>query len=270
MNEQVDGTYSMIPQESNNSILPLLRRKRASALHLDNTTSLIDSSSHMIEVLKKRISSSNLMNQCEIETMKNIQAQIALRCLPAIFSHGEQNLILNEQLLLSLRNKLPSVFRLYSADLVFKMTIHGNNFQTIFQKCKCRCQYIMMIKTDKNKVIGAFLSDPLSPENDDYYGTQMTAVFDTDKKMIFKLKVPVNKCFIHVSNNEIMIGGPHPALCIKKDFSSVYSMQCETFKSPIMTDDQNGDKIVDFEMYRFLPHHYIRERRKSINSFQKQ
>lgn len=270
LNEQMDGTFSMIPQESsNNSFIPFVRHKRASALQMDSTMSLIDSGSHMIEVLKKRISSSNLINRCEMETMKSIQAQIALRCLPAIFSHGEKNLILNEQMLLSLRNKLPSVFRLYSADLAFKMTINGKSFQTLFQKCTCRCQYIMIIKTDDDKVIGAFLSDPPLPENVGYYGTQMTTVFDMDKKLFFKLKIPVNKCFMSVSDDEIMIGGPQPAICVKKDFGSVYSQPCDTFKSPILTSDQNGNKIVDFEMYRFLPHHYFRQRRNSITSLQK-
>ncbi|KAK8836839.1 hypothetical protein M9Y10_037363 [Tritrichomonas musculus] len=268
LNQQMDATFSMIPQHPQNFFIPNIRRKRVTTLNqYDNS---LENSFTYIERLKKRISMSNLLNQCEIETMKNIQAQIAQRCLPVIYSCGQKSMILNEEMLLSIRSKLPSVFRLYSAVLVYKMTVNGRSFQSLFEKCTCQCQYIMLIKTTNEKVIGAFLSDPPLPNNNGcYFGSQMTTVFDMNKKLFFKMKVPANKCFMFVSEDVILVGGPDPALSIKNGFKIVFSKKCDTFKSPVLTENEAGDDIAEVELYGFLPNHYVRQRRNSINALQK-
>lgn len=204
----------------------------------------------------------------DFDNVKDIQTKIAQRWLPSIFSHGEQDIIFTEQMLLLLRNQLPPVFRLYSADLVFKLSVHGSNFQSLFNKCTTDCQYIMIIKT-VGGIVGAFLSDPPVPKNSGrYFGSGMTFVFSMKDSKFYKLKKPFNDYFISVSDQTLMIGGPDPALYFENGFSLLKSGKCDTFNSPFLTVNESGDEIIDFEMYKFIPHHYIRERRKSINSIQ--
>lgn len=208
-------------------------------------------------------------NYSDLNGMKNIQAMIAQRNLPAIYCDGESNLILNEKMLLSLRTQLSPIFLHYSASLAFKLSVHGSSFKTMFSRCNIPCQYIMVVKTE-NRTFGAFLSDCIQPQyKGRYVGTKLTFVYDFDKLAIFRVKNPVNRYFMSVSEDCLMIGGPDPAIYITNSFKKVYSNACETFNSPILTENESGDDIIDFEVYKFIPHHVIRQRRKSINSIQK-
>lgn len=246
--------------------------RSTSNLTLSTKSSLLtsDSTNISLRASSGRIPSSILLSKSEIDSVRSIQAQIAARWLPLIHTHGETNVMLKEQMLLSIRNQLPPVFRLYSADLSYKMSVHGSYFASLFSRCNSRCQYILLIRTSQ-KLIGAFLSDPLIPtKNGRYYGTGMTMVFDLDKALFYKVKSPPkNDYFLSVSDNTIMIGGPDPAFYIQDGFRTVYSRKCETFNSPALTGDKISDEIVDLEVYRFIPQHYMRQRRRSINSIQK-
>lgn len=277
------STESVESTESNNSkISPIIDSKTSSGeIELQSKIAVLSNdSSEFVPAIKpsnankliektkiRRVSKSK--DEEDLDNVKDIQSKIARSWLPSVYSHGEQNLIFTEQMLLFLRNQLPPVFRLYSADLVFKMSVHGSNFRSLFTRCTSQWQYIMIIKTEGG-IVGAFLSDPPLPKQfGRYFGSGMTFVFNMSETKFFKLKKPLNDYFISVSEENIMIGGPNPALYFENGFRYLRSNQCDTFNSPRLTKNVNGDEIYDFEMYRFIPHHYMRQRRKSIGSIQK-
>lgn len=263
VNGMSDGLKSKLNAQMQKAIEPSdynpkVRHRRTKTLYSHNT----NGSDNKI-ILSPQ---TNKDEKTEVETMKNIQEQIAKSYLPTVFTNGERNVVFKEQMLLSIINNLPPIFRLYSCDLVFKMSVHGSHLLSLYSRCNSRCQYIMIIKTN-TKIIGAFLSDfQVDKFKGHYFGTGMTMVFDIDKSLFFKLRYSPNNYFICGSDDSLMIGGPDPALFIPNGFDTVYSKPCETFKSPILTENQNGDGIIDFEMYKFVPIHTIKKRRKSITS----
>lgn len=185
----------------------------------------------------------------ELDMMISMQKQIARSTLPAIIGYTD-DLILTESILLSMRSQIPTVFSHYSAELVYKLSIDGASFTSLFSQCSHLGQYILLIKT-KRSVIGAFLSDPMIPDAPKYYGTPMTFVFNATKNMYFKLKKPVNDYYISVSHDCIMLGGPRAAIYFSDKMDVVMSDECETFGSPRLTKKDYGDKILDIEVYRY-------------------
>ena len=47
-----------------------------------------------------------------------------------------------------------------------------------------------------------------------------------------------------------MIGGPNPALFLNRRLDYVLSDPCETFATPRLTTRNEGDLILDLEMYQ--------------------
>ena len=195
--------------------------------------------------------------------MRTLHAKIVQESLPHVNGEGR---LLNEAMILLMKNEMSSIFSHYSADLAYKLSRDGALFLTLFQKCSLRCQYILMIET-RNKVIGAFLSDPIHPSiSRYYYGTGMTFVFDATNSNFYRLKYS-NSQFIHVCHEAISIGGPSPAIYLDSDLKRVFSSECETFGSPSLTANENGDMILDIEIYRFTsPYHFTKRKPQTASS----
>lgn len=91
-----------------------------------------------------------------------------------------------------------------------------------------------------------------------YFGSMSTFVFQINQNNKIDFYKPVteenstkcvNSFFISVDNDSLMIGGPMAAIYIEKYFTHLLSSQCETFGSPQFTFNNNGDKMLDVELY---------------------
>jgi hypothetical protein len=69
----------------------------------------------------------------------------------------------------------------------------------------------------------------------------------------YRLRAPPNKLFISVSTEDLIIGGPDPAIELADEFKRMASKPCETFGSPSFAFDEAGDGILEVELYRLVP-----------------
>ena len=157
--------------------------------------------------------------------------------------------LLSIPLMTQLRKYMPYNTRAYEAVLVFSMTDHGTTFSTMLDKCYTPGFYILMVQTSSAKV-GALLSDALQPTRRSYYGRNSMFVFDVTNDKVYQKKPAPNSKFMFVGPDELIIGGPKPAIYLRDQFHRMGSEPCETFDSPSMAVSPLGDDIYDVEVYR--------------------
>lgn len=161
-------------------------------------------------------------------------------------SRGE---LLTDELLLLLKQRMPAELRNLDANLVFNMTELGTSFEKFIECAKMPGYYVLVVQTSKRRV-GAFLSDALGGRRKGYFGRESTFVFDADRKIIYQ-KVPApNRLFISVAAEDLIIGGPEPAIYLNNQFKRLQSDVCETFGSPAFVSNNLGDEIYEIELYK--------------------
>ena len=163
-----------------------------------------------------------------------------------IVSGGE---LLTTELLFYLKERLPIELRHLDAQLLFNMTELGTSFKTFLDSAKVPGYYILLIQTSKRRV-GAVLSDAFGTPRRGYFGRESTCVFDADRKVVYQRKPNPNGLFISVSDEDLIIGGPEPAIYLSNQFKRLQSDTCETFGSPPFASHTVGDEIYEVELYR--------------------
>ena len=178
-----------------------------------------------------------------------MQEHIANRTLPVI--HGGK--LLSDSMYCILRHQLPPTLGRYSLTLVFSSSVNGPSLQCLFDSCTDRTPYVLMVRTTYG-LYGALLSDAPSlaaaPESG-YYGRPVTFVFNADSEEVYRVQPPPNNMFISVAKNLLAIGGPEPAISLSAGMKKLVSHPCETFGSPPFTREQDGDDVIEIELYTF-------------------
>ncbi|OHT08571.1 TLD family protein [Tritrichomonas foetus] len=148
-----------------------------------------------------------------------------------------------------LLQNMPIAYQRYDAFPVYLMSVDGNAFSTFLDKGTGKQPFMIIIKTE-TKVFGAILSEQLKPFlNGRYYGTPSTSVFDVTNRQVYRCS-GTNDYFISVSQDTFAVGGPNCAIFIEIGFKKVISECCETFNSPQLTTSNDGDIILDIELYK--------------------
>jgi len=71
-------------------------------------------------------------------------------------------------------------------------------------------------------------------------------------KLIIWKATKANEYFISASKFDLIIGGPKPAIYLNARLGSILSEPCETFNSPILIMNKDGDLILDLEVYQLI------------------
>lgn len=183
------------------------------------------------------------------ENQRRLQKELAESAVPTVHNG---RLLTNDSFYL-LREQLPSHISRYNAHRVFSMSVDGTSMISLYEKCSRNSPYLLLIKTAKQKIVGAYIGDPLNPEITAYgrfYGKPNTFVFSLDPLVVYKQEPPPNSLYQSASKTAISIGGPRPAIHIEDGFHVLMSERCETFQSPPLVDNSHGDPILDIELYR--------------------
>lgn len=183
------------------------------------------------------------------ESTRKLQKELAESAMPVVING---KLLTNDNFYM-LREQLPASVSRYDARRVFSMSNDGTSLLSLFEKSSKKAPYIILVKTAKNRVIGAYLGEPINPEMcafGRFYGKPGSFVFTLDPLVIYKQDPPPNNLFQAAFKHSITIGGPRPAIHIEDGFHIIFSEKCETFHSPALTENPSGDPIIDVELYR--------------------
>lgn len=157
--------------------------------------------------------------------------------------------LLSIDLMNQLRKSIPHNIRHFDAALVFSMCDNGTTFAAMLERCSTPGFYLLVIQTSTAKV-GALLSDALHPTKRCYYGRNSMFVFDATRDKVYQKKTPPNTQYMFVGSDEMIVGGPKPAIYIQDQFKRMGSEPCETFGSPCLCSSDIGDEIYEVEVYR--------------------
>ncbi|OHS99747.1 LysM domain containing protein [Tritrichomonas foetus] len=154
--------------------------------------------------------------------------------------YGESKII-DKIDLVELRKALPFRMRSYSWNLIFSLSIDGSSFNGIFNATKYVRSCLMIIKTEKNEKLGAFLPNGLKYSSR-AYGTGEMFVFTFNPTMTIYKWSQKNTSFISATMSEIMIGGGGgSAIWLDDRLLKGISEKCPTFDSPPLV---SGSKFV--------------------------
>ena len=177
---------------------------------------------------------------------KEMQKHIFDRMLPMIHCPG----LVDNSLYCMIRHQLPPVLMRCSLTRVFSSVENGCDYRVLYNACRDGTPYVLAVRTNDG-VFGAVISDRLNVETapGGFYGRSMMFVFDGRTQEPFKIARPPNALFMSVKEDELVIGGPEPALCITDGMRKLISRDCETFGSPAFVENPEGDEIVAVELY---------------------
>ena len=157
--------------------------------------------------------------------------------------------LLTSNLFTLLKKHMAPELRCLDALLVFNMTELGTCFSTLQERGKAPGYYILMIQTSTRRV-GAVLSDSIGTAKRGYFGRGSTFVFNASEPAVYHRTPAPNQLFISVSKEDLIIGGPEPAIYLCDQFQRLQSQECETFGSPPLAESKFGDDIYEIELYR--------------------
>jgi hypothetical protein len=159
--------------------------------------------------------------------------------------------LLGEGLYAEVVKNMPVDARRYRAKIVFSSAEHGTTFLALLGNDRPPGYYILMIQTS-SRLVGAFLSDPLTPKRGRYYGRPSTFLFDGTPFVPYRATGD-NAMFMSVVETDLMIGGPRPAIFLMDGFSVLMSHPSDTFGSPsLVVNCDGGDPIIDLELFQLF------------------
>ncbi|XP_033119529.1 GTPase-activating protein skywalker-like [Anneissia japonica] len=155
--------------------------------------------------------------------------------------------IINQTQLQVLWRWLPNRIALLTPKLVFSTSEHGYSLMSLFNQCEDKEPLLLLVKTIKREVFGAYLSTNLEERNNK---ERKLAFFGTGECFLFSL-VPEqekygwvgldhdealdasNQMFIRAAGNLLVIGGGDgDGLHLKNDLDNGWTSYCDTFSNP--------------------------------------
>jgi hypothetical protein len=163
-----------------------------------------------------------------------------------------QSRIVERKEVIQIQGNVPARFHNSVWRLLFQLSIHGCSYSTMYEQTEKQEPLILLLRTDGNDRIGAFLPSGLkrSPR---YYGTGETFVFHfTPRLEVFRwTRGPdSNEFFISSSAEDLtMGGGGGAAIWIDNTMNNGRSDDCKTFGSPRLTHNP-AFKVIDMEVWK--------------------
>ena len=154
----------------------------------------------------------------------------------------------------AIRLFMPTRYRSMSWDLQYQMSEDGVSLNTFMTKCEKKKPIVLLILTDKQVKLGAFLSEGIQKNKKGFYGTGETFVFNFDPLFNGYKWSYANQCFVSTTSTDLMIGQSikgGAAIYFDNNMLIGYSDACETFNSPPLAD-KHSFKIIDVEAWSMV------------------
>ena len=164
--------------------------------------------------------------------------------------------ILTEKKLIEIHSHLPYYHQYKNFKLLYSMDVDGTNVQTIIDKCSGYENTILIAKSDKYEIFGAYLSESLRVLYNDFYGTAETFIFtffDTDRIRVFPA-TRENENYIYTDEDKIAFGctGENFGLSFEKNFAHCFTGKTTTYNNPPLVKEKvNNILVVNCELWTF-------------------
>jgi hypothetical protein len=169
--------------------------------------------------------------------------------LPPIAIVGETKILTTAEIS-QIRAKMPRRFLHRKWELLWQLSSDGCSLASMYRKLSKVEPAVLVLKTDSNEVVGAYLSDGIQ-NSKRYYGSGETFVFVCSPQLqsYHWQGTRANSFFISSAADGIAIGGGGTAaIWIGVDMLDGYSEPCATFGSQQLTK-HSAFKIVDLEVW---------------------
>lgn len=155
--------------------------------------------------------------------------------------------------LIALWSWIPSRLRDLDLDMVFSTDKHGFSLQTLYSKCEEYDKLIMVVETEDEQILGAFLTSPLVNRQRHFIGTGET--------FIFTLTPDCNKyswspssgstSFMLATDDFIALGAGSSGFGLRIDagLNKIESCPTDTFNNPALLRPTG---IIGIEVFSFL------------------
>jgi len=150
-------------------------------------------------------------------------------------------------------NWIPQRFRIQDAQLLFKTYNDGYNLITLLNRCEQRSPLLLILKTKKDRVFGAYLSSGLE-RSQKFYGTGEMFVFTLLPEASAHFWTNKNDLHIMVSDQIEIGSGGGCALWIDGELLRGSSEKCETYDSEPLNGPEKNFEIVAVEVWGFVSH----------------
>jgi hypothetical protein len=180
------------------------------------------------------------------------RTQVIHTDLPGIELIGGPSLLIDDATVLAIRRGMPRIWREHHWASVFRLSVDGCSFVTLYSKARGACPLVLVAKNDDGDRFGAFLSCELKPAPG-FQGNGHVFVFRIDpayQAYPWNRGAHGNNHFIGAGMKELVIGaGGGSAIFLGADMLMGRSDPCGTFGSPSLTK-RDQFKIVDVEIWR--------------------
>ncbi|GMT05015.1 hypothetical protein PENTCL1PPCAC_27189, partial [Pristionchus entomophagus] len=186
------------------------------------------------------------------------------------FTAPFESCILSNVIATKIMSRFPSRLQLVTPELLFKLSQDGASFTHLWSKVDEADQTLIIIRTARGEVFGAYCSSSWAERNDrrertksKYFGTGESFVFKvTGRDEYQKVEIfgwvgnnnnepgeHVPQMFMTAGDRLIVIGsGDGDAIRISEELTSGISSRCSTFNSPPLVEDR-GFEINEMEVF---------------------
>jgi hypothetical protein len=207
--------------------------------------------------LEASAADSKLRRRVTQVTLDDISTQPrAGAALPDIEIAGWPSVILDARHVDEIRRAMPKLHRGRSWALVYRLSVDGCSYQTLYGRVQKMQQVVVVGRNDDGDRFGAFVPSELRPSKvSGFTGNGQTFVFKIDPQIrifTWSKKPDSNSFFVAASKKELVIGGGGgPAICFGPDFLIGRTHQCATFASPPLARKEQF-KIVEIEVWAVI------------------
>ena len=161
---------------------------------------------------------------------------------------SNESKILTEKKLIEIHSHLPYYHQYKDFKMLYNMDKNGTSLLTMIDKGAEYENTILFVKTLKNEIFGAYLSESLRVKYNDFYGTAETFLFtfyDTERIRVFPA-TKINDLYIYTEPDKIAFGcsDDNFSLSLEEDFKNCFSGPTVTFNNPTLWKEKTDNAIV--------------------------
>jgi hypothetical protein len=166
----------------------------------------------------------------------------------------KESKILTEKKLIEIHSHLPYYHQYKDFKLLYNMDKDGTSLSTMIEKGSEYENTLLFIKTLKNEIFGAYLSESLRIKYNDFYGTAETFIFtfyDTDKIRVFPA-TQINDLYIYTDPEKLAFGcsDDNFSLSLENDFKNCFSGKTVTYNNlPLFKEKTENAIVVNCELW---------------------
>jgi hypothetical protein len=185
--------------------------------------------------------------------------------LPSFSLENTGSIILSAKQIAQVWKWLPSRYQIMEMEVIYSTNIHGRRLMTLFDKIEFYASSIIVIKTMKNSIFGAFCAHPWSDRIDNstvagfkskkasYFGNGETFLFELSPNVI-KYEWVGKKChgdttanqelFMFANNDNLIVGGSTelthgPGLLVNSSLVDGRSCVSDTFENKTLGTEEH-------------------------------